>query len=265
MRYFRAMNKGFLSLCFLALPFAGEAQFTFTTNNGVLTITDYTGSNTLVAIPAQTNGHPVAAIGDSAFAYLPISSVTFPDSLISIGDYAFAGCLDLTNVSIGNRLVSVGSFAFDECYSLPSITFPATLAELGDEAFGNCSGLVGAYFQGDAPGTNATVFLDDQVTVYYLPGTTGWGASYGGATTAFWTLPQPLILTSGKTLGIQSNSFKFTVSWATNANVVVETSANLTDSGWQPMQTNHLTNGVFYFHDSQWSNHPSRLYRIRSP
>ena len=49
------------------LPLVGQGQFTFTTNNGVITITGYTGTDSVLVIPSTTNGYPVVSIGDDAF------------------------------------------------------------------------------------------------------------------------------------------------------------------------------------------------------
>jgi hypothetical protein len=77
-------------------------------------------------------------------------------------------------------------------------------------------------------------------------------------------LPYPVILNSSPTFGVQNNQFGFTVSWATNLPVVVEATTNLAHPVWQPLQTNTLTGGSFYFSDPQWTNHPIRFYRLRS-
>src|ERR1019366_3184801 len=65
----------------LTLPAVVQAQdFTYTTNNGAITITAYTGPGGEVTIPSATNGYPVTSIGDNAFGscYFLIS-VTIPD------------------------------------------------------------------------------------------------------------------------------------------------------------------------------------------
>jgi hypothetical protein len=61
---------------------------------------------------------------------------------------------------------------------------------------------------------------------------------------------------------VQSNSFGFAISWATNVAVVVQGSANLANPQWVPLQTIVLTNGSTYFSDVAWSNYPSRFYRV---
>jgi hypothetical protein len=84
----RAARVGIFLLLWLALPAALQAQFTYTINNGTITITGYTGPGGAVTIPSTIDGLPVTTIGDSAFAFCPLSSVTIPNSVISIGDGA---------------------------------------------------------------------------------------------------------------------------------------------------------------------------------
>ena len=74
------------------------------------------------------------------------------------------------------------------------------------------------------------------------------------------------------TFGVLSNKFGFRISWAASASVVVEASTNLTNPVWSPLGTNSLTMGVepatdgwAYFADPDYTNYPTRFYRIRSP
>jgi hypothetical protein len=60
--------------------------------------------------------------------------------------------------------------------------------------FAYCTNLTGIYFEGNAPPADSnpylsTVFFDDtNVTVFYLPGTTGWGSTFAGLPTALESL-----------------------------------------------------------------------------
>jgi hypothetical protein len=145
-----------------------------------------------------------------------------------------------------------------------SITIGSGVTNFGSYAFAYCSGLTAMYFTGNMPAADSTVFYGSpNVTVYFLPGTDGWGPTFGGDPTAPRFLPQPLIL--GANISAQTGGFGFTLSWATNASVVVEACANLSNPVWRPVQTNSLAGGTACFIDPQWTNYPGRFYRLRLP
>ena len=127
-------------LCVALLPAVAQAQFTFTTNNGTITFTGYTGTNSSVVIPITTNGYPVTAIGGAFSQNSPttLKSVTIPDSVKIIGDGAFNDCFNLTNVSMGQGVTSIGSSAFAFCGNLTGVTLPNSLTNIGGSAFWFC-------------------------------------------------------------------------------------------------------------------------------
>jgi hypothetical protein len=63
-------------------------------------------------------------------------------------------------------------------------------------------------------------------------------------------------------LGVRTNQFGFNITGASNIVVVVEANTNLAKPTWSPLCTNILTGGSSYFSDPQWTNHPSRFYRL---
>jgi hypothetical protein len=129
-------------LCAAMLPTVVQAQFTFITNNGTITITRYTGTGAEVAIPSATNGLPVTSIGTGAFfEVFGLTSVTIPNSVTTIGIQAFFACPSLTNVTIGNSVTSIGNAAFDWCGSLVSVTIPNSVTSIGTNAFSFCTSL----------------------------------------------------------------------------------------------------------------------------
>jgi hypothetical protein len=91
----------------MLLPVAVRAQFTFTTNNGAITITGFTGSGAAV-IPSTTNGYPVTMIGISAFAGSGLTSVTIPESVTNIGALAFSSCSNLSSLIIPKSVTGMG-------------------------------------------------------------------------------------------------------------------------------------------------------------
>jgi hypothetical protein len=238
----------------------------FTIPNSVTNISDYAfcqcSTLTSVTIPDS-----VTNIGGYAFWNTGLTSVTIGSGVSDIGNSAFALCGSLTNVTIPNSVTSIEDWAFTGCISLTNVTIPDGVTSVGDGAFYYCANLTAIHFLGNPPSLGgAYVFQGDtNATVYYLPGTTGWGATFGSRPTALWLLPNPLILTSGPGFGMQSNAFGFIISWATNTSVVVEACTNPANHSWSSLKTNALTSGWSYFSDPQWANYPGRFYRVRSP
>ncbi len=73
-------------------------------------------------------------------------TTVIPNSVTSIGDYAFGGCTDLKNVIIPNTVTSIGSQAFDGCYNLTSVSLPNSVTTIGDRAFRSCNYLTNLTF-----------------------------------------------------------------------------------------------------------------------
>ncbi len=67
-----------------------------------------------------------------------LNSVTIPNSVTNIGDYAFRDCHNLTSFIIPNSVTSIGHLAFSQCYALTSLTIPNNVATIGDGAFAHC-------------------------------------------------------------------------------------------------------------------------------
>ena len=105
-----------------------------------------------IKIPATLGGHTVTGLGEYSFSgYLSaaqsnepyqfgrnIHSVTIPQSVTSIGDYAFSRCEKMDSLTINDATTSIGSWAFDECYKLTTLSLGKNITTIGDYAFLDC-------------------------------------------------------------------------------------------------------------------------------
>ena len=91
----------------------------------------------------------VTSIGYYAFRNCKsLTSVTIPDSVESIGIEAFSGCTSLTSVTIGNGVTSIGQYAFYGCTSLTSVTIGNGVKFIDWDAFRDCKSLSSVTFEG---------------------------------------------------------------------------------------------------------------------
>jgi len=67
--------------------------------------------------------------------------IVIPDSVTSIGSYAFYNCRGLTSITIPDSVTSIGVCAFGVCTGLTSINIPDSVTSISSEAFYNCTGL----------------------------------------------------------------------------------------------------------------------------
>ena len=67
-----------------------------------------------------------------------VRSVVVEDGVMSIGDYAFSGCLSLSDVQIADSVEYIGNYAFYDCSSLDSIVLPWLVKSLGNYCFFGC-------------------------------------------------------------------------------------------------------------------------------
>lgn len=158
-----------------------KRQFTYKIENGKATITDFLGTVTVdgveqtdIVIPSTIDGYIVAKIASAAFYYdKTITSITIPDSVISIEHSAFSHCDSLTNIDVDSNnevyasmdgvlfnksktelircpggktgeyivpdsVTNIVDYAFLWCSKLTVVTIPDSVTSIGDAAFNYC-------------------------------------------------------------------------------------------------------------------------------
>ena len=122
----------------------------------------------------------VTSIGDNAFYDCDLTSVTFPETLTSIGSHAFEGARirnqsviippnvttigdyafawsTLRNVTLGESVTSIGVNAFRYNYVLTSINIPSSVTSIGGAAFAECWKLTSIYISDMTAWCNITI------------------------------------------------------------------------------------------------------------
>ncbi len=84
----------------------------------------------------------VIAIGDYAFSDCNITSITFPNSVKTIGRNAFWSCDGLTSITLPNSITTIGNSAFAYCDNLKSVNVPSSVKNIDNSTFLNCKKLV---------------------------------------------------------------------------------------------------------------------------
>ena len=104
-------------------------------------VVGYDGTATRIKIADMYEGVPVTELCDGVFQEKNIVSVIIPNSITSIGAFAFSGCSSLTSVTIGDSVTSIGSYAFSDCTSLTSVTIGDSVTSIRSYAFAYCKSL----------------------------------------------------------------------------------------------------------------------------
>ena len=86
-------------------------------------------------------GSGLTSIPEALFESTGLKTITLPESVTSIGMWAFADCAKLEQVSFPASLTSIDGCAFENCTALTAVTLPKRLTELGNDVFENCSAL----------------------------------------------------------------------------------------------------------------------------
>ena len=123
-----------------------ENNTAYQSEDGII-LFDKQKTQLITCLPQKTGAYTipdsVTSIGSYAFCDCSgLTSITIPDSVTSIGSSAFYGCSGLTSITIPDSVTSIGYSAFEGCSGLTSITIPDSVTSIGYSAFYDCPNLV---------------------------------------------------------------------------------------------------------------------------
>ena len=126
--------------------------FNFKVIDGEITIKGYKGTEPIVEVPEFIGKNHVTAIDEAAFskenkAYKnerknffanELTAVILPQSIKTIGAYAFSYCQNLVEVTLPSELKKIENGTFCGCIKLQSIQLASTVSSIGKWAFKGC-------------------------------------------------------------------------------------------------------------------------------
>ena len=162
----------------ITIPFIGSNE----SGTQTITLESITGGIEIPSLKTVviTGG---TSIGENEFQFCNyITSVTIPDSVTSIGSYAFYSCPKLENVilSQNSKLTTIGDGAFDSCTKLTNFTIPNGVTTIGIYAFQYCQSLKNITIPNSVTSIGGSAFCDcDSFTSITIPNSVkklGWYA-----------------------------------------------------------------------------------------
>ena len=105
-----------------------------------------------------------------------------PNSVTTIGNYAFDEISSLTSITIPNSVTAIGYSAFFRCSSLTSVTIPNSVTSIGNYAFAYCSSLTSVTCLAETPPTADSGTFSNYSATLYVPA----GSLYEYMTTEPW-------------------------------------------------------------------------------
>jgi hypothetical protein len=156
------------------LEYNKESDFKVRVSDYGVIITGYTGRNKDLRIPPKIQGKPVVEISYRAFTGNFLTSVTIPDSVITIESEAFS-INRLASVTIPDSVTTIGDYAFWS-NNLTSVTIPNNVSSIGDEAFSK-NKLTSVVIQNRATSIGSNAFAENGLFNFDL-----WSGLYTGMT-----------------------------------------------------------------------------------
>ncbi|OYU82769.1 MAG: hypothetical protein CFE24_14255 [Flavobacterium sp. BFFFF2] len=85
--------------------------------------------------------YAVTSIGNEAFFGKNFSTLIIPNSVTTIGDFAFSNNYNLQQINLPESITYIGYGAFTSCFSATSLIIPSTVTTINSDAFYGCNTL----------------------------------------------------------------------------------------------------------------------------
>ena len=161
-----------------------DANFLYTKNNlnEVILIRCLNNNIETVDLNTYFGDAKVVGIIHNAFSEKAnLKSITLPNTLKYIGEYAFYNCNSLTSIEIPTSITRLERSTFEECNALQSVTLPNTLTYIGISVFRSCDVLKEVFIPASVTTLDMCVFQYSGVTNIYCEAASkpeGWDKSW---------------------------------------------------------------------------------------
>ena len=126
-----------------SFPTSVIPKYTYNKRTDIVSVVIGSGITEIDSVRAEPSGGGVTFQRGTFCGCTNLTSVTFPNTLTTIGKGCFENCTNLSSVNFSTGLTTIDDFAFSNCSSLSSLTLPNTLTTIGENAFDNCTNISG--------------------------------------------------------------------------------------------------------------------------
>jgi hypothetical protein len=120
----------------------------------------------LIQFPGGKSGSytmPDSVVTIGTYAFLDcynLTDVIIPESVTTLAESAFNGCSGLTGISIPDSVITIGTNAFLYCTGLTNIIIPNSVTTIGESVFWECTGLTNVTLGSGVATIGEAVFVD---------------------------------------------------------------------------------------------------------
>jgi hypothetical protein len=175
-----------------------------------------TSKSSIASLSSIVLPNTALATGNSSFRFCnTIKSVTFPASLLAIGDYSFDSDDGLGIVILPPSLKIIGNNAFSGCRFITTLNIPSTVTTIGSSAFYNMNNVTSLSIPPSVTSIDTYAFQDcEKITSLDLPpsiSTIGSGFFYGCTGITSYNIPSNITFVGEEAFAYNPNLNSITI------------------------------------------------------